>query len=182
MLNQELSPYDAIPDVIKCARWIAVIRLFCYARTPACIYSKIRTPYSHRVFRTTHVVPLPDYVSNLLCDLNKLHSAREAELGIGQDESHVFTGVSSSFKPRGVEPYGITTYTRLRLGASLVEAVARVVGSPDLVRRALVEAVTVLGRGLEEPAPLWWDELKWLRSQGGQWLWGVIIDEQGQRV
>lgn len=175
MPNSELSPYEAIPSPVKCARWIAFIRLFCYARTPACIYSKMVTPYSHRVFRTTSVIPAPDYISNLLCELIDQRRVREAAIQTDEESLSELKSISSTFKPRGMEPYGITKSAVVRLGASLVGDLASAVGNEEQVRRALVEAVTRLGSGLEQPAPLWWDELEWLEANGGRWLWSVVL-------
>ena len=184
--NSELTPYQASPNAKNLAQWLAFIRLFCYVRTPACIYSKMETPYSHRTFRTTKIIPVPPYVSNILCDIYNEHTARDAtssedaeNLLFNKAFGEIITDVpiSSTYKPRGLEPYGISKYAVLRVGDDLVRCASQAVGcAEDELRVELVKAVTHLGRGAEEPGPLWWPELVWLESHGGQWLWNVLIE------
>jgi len=185
--------YSSCETPVDCAKWIAFIRCFCYVRTPACIYSIINTATSHRVFRTTKVVAVPDYISNILVDLYKLIDAREAsiagseaELSVSLKDLFIEKGVlpyrdrvvSSTFKPRGVEPYGIMKQTVVRLDEGLVRLCARAVGSSESVmRRALVMAVTQVGRGVVDPSPLWYDEAVWVNRSGGFWERGVVYDE-----
>lgn len=180
--NAELTPFQASPSAKNLAQWLAFIRLFCYVRTPACIYSKIETPYSHRTYRTTKTIPAPTYISNILCDIINEHTAREAvslqaEKDLLYSEVRMDISISSTYKPRGMEPYGISRYSLVRLGEELVATgVAHVSCSAELMRYELVKAVTVLGRGAEAPGPLWWEELVWLEKHGGQWLWGTLLD------
>ena len=196
-INSELTPYQASPSARNLAQWLAFIRLFCYVRTPACIYSKMETPYSHRTFRTTKIIPVPPYVSNILCDIYNEHTAvlasssakidaREAassedaeNLLFNKAFGEVITDVpiSSTYKPRGLEPYGISKYAVVRFGEGLVRCASRDVGCAEQeMREELVRAVSHLGRGASAPGPLWWDELVWLEKHGGQWLWGVLIE------
>lgn len=185
-LNSELCPYRSEPTAKNCAQWLAFIRLFCYVRTPACVYSKIETPYSHLTFRTTRIVPLPDYVSNLLADQINIISAREAATHRNSDEPlysefdviPLDVTISSNYKPRGLEPYGISKNSVLRVGEELVAAGVGATGvESSTMRFELVRAVTTLGRGLVEPGPLWHEELRWLEKNGGQWLWGALFEE-----
>lgn len=185
-INSELTPYQASPNARNLAQWLAFIRLFCYVRTPACIYSKMETPYSHRTFRTTKIIPAPPYVSNILCDIYNEHTARDAtssedaeNLLFNKAFGEIITDVpiSSTYKPRGLEPYGISKYAVLRVGDDLVRCASRAVGCTESdLREELVKAVTHLGRGAEEPGPLWWEEIKWHEKHGGQWLWNVLIE------
>ena len=62
--------------------------------------------------------------------------------------------------------------TVVRLSEMLVEA-TQVVAKID-VRRALVQAVAALDRGQVEPAPLFEDEVEWLRYHGYRWQSGVV--------
>ena len=72
--------YNSNESISDCAKWLAFIRLFCLVRTPACIYSCIKTPSSKKIGHSTYIVPVPDFVSNILVDLFADVSAREAEI------------------------------------------------------------------------------------------------------
>lgn len=72
--------YNSKESISDCAKWLAFLRLFCLVRTPACIYSCIKTPSSKKIGSSTYIVPVPDFVSNILVDLFADVSAREAAI------------------------------------------------------------------------------------------------------
>ena len=72
--------YNSKESISDCAKWLAFIRLFCLVRTPACIYSCIKTPSSKKIGPSSYIVPVPDFVSNILVDLFADVSAREAAI------------------------------------------------------------------------------------------------------
>lgn len=72
--------YNSNESISDCAKWLAFLRLFCLVRTPACIYSCIKTPSSKKIGPSTYIVPVPDFVSNILVDLFADVSAREAAI------------------------------------------------------------------------------------------------------
>ena len=72
--------YNSNESVTDCAKWLAFLRLFCLVRTPACIYSCIKTPSSKKIGPSTYIVPAPDFISNILVDLFADVSAREAAI------------------------------------------------------------------------------------------------------
>ena len=72
--------YNSNESIADCAKWLAFIRLFCLVRTPACIYSCIKTPSSKKIGSSTYIVPVPDFISNILVDLFADVSAREAAI------------------------------------------------------------------------------------------------------
>ena len=72
--------YNSNESITDCAKWLAFLRLFCLVRTPACIYSCIKTPSSKKIGSSSYIVPVPDFVSNILVDLFADVSAREAEI------------------------------------------------------------------------------------------------------
>ena len=72
--------YNSNESIADCAKWLAFIRLFCLVRTPACIYSCIKTPSSKKIGSSTYIVPIPDFISNILVDLFADVSAREAAI------------------------------------------------------------------------------------------------------
>ena len=72
--------YNSRESISDCAKWLAFLRLFCLVRTPACVYSCIKTPSSKKIGPSTHIVPVPDFISNILVDLFTDVSAREAEI------------------------------------------------------------------------------------------------------
>ena len=72
--------YNSNESITDCAKWLAFLRLFCLVRTPACIYSCIKTPSSKKIGPSSYIVPVPDFVSNILVDLFADVSAREAAI------------------------------------------------------------------------------------------------------
>lgn len=72
--------YNSNESIADCAKWLAFLRLFCLVRTPACIYSCIKTPSSKKIGPSTYIVPVPDFVSNILVDLFADVSARKAAI------------------------------------------------------------------------------------------------------
>ena len=72
--------YNSNESIADCAKWLAFLRLFCLVRTPACIYSCIKTPSSKKIGPSSYIVPVPDFVSNILVDLFADVSAREAAI------------------------------------------------------------------------------------------------------
>lgn len=72
--------YNSKESISDCAKWLAFLRLFCLVRTPACVYSCIKTPSSKKIRPSTYIVPVPDFVSNILVDLFADVSAREAAI------------------------------------------------------------------------------------------------------
>lgn len=72
--------YNSNESIADCAKWLAFLRLFCLVRTPACVYSCIKTPSSKKIGPSTYIVPVPDFVSNILVDLFADVSAREAAI------------------------------------------------------------------------------------------------------
>ena len=72
--------YNSNESISDCAKWLAFLRLFCLVRTPACIYSCIKTPSSKKIGPSSYIVPVPDFVSNILVDLFADVSAREAAI------------------------------------------------------------------------------------------------------
>ena len=72
--------YNSNESILDCAKWLAFLRLFCLVRTPACIYSCIKTPSSKKIGSSSYIVPVPDFVSNILVDLFADVSAREAAI------------------------------------------------------------------------------------------------------
>lgn len=183
--------YASSENAFDCARWLVFIRCFAYVRTPACIYSKMKTPSSMRSFRTTHVVPVPDYISNILVEQLNKHSAREAAiagpnkaLDVIERDLLIEQGVipfrdrvvSSTFKPWGVEPYGISKQTVLSLDESMVElGMGALCVGADTMRQELVRCASAVGVGPIEPGPLRKSELDWLSKHGGRWLWGMVL-------
>ena len=91
--------YNSKESISDCAKWLAFLRLFCLARTPACVYSCITTPSSKKIGPSTYIVPVPDFVSNILVDLFADVSAREAailEAGRSSVTSEGATGVGDA--------------------------------------------------------------------------------------
>ena len=93
--------YNSKESISDCAKWLTFLRLFCLVRTPACIYSCIKTPSSKKIGPSTYIVPVPDFVSNILADLFADVSAREAailEAGRSQllNDNVMLTGASSA--------------------------------------------------------------------------------------
>ena len=194
-MKNQFDYYTTDRSIQDCARWISYIRLFAYVRTPACIYSKIQMPSSKQVYRNTHAIAVPEYISNILADCINETSAREADLeleklpvsdaGMLKDlyiEAGVipFRGHNSTFKPRDVWPYGLSKSTVVRLGTWLMETCAREIQCDVVVLGKTVAAVvSQMGLDVVEAAPLWPDEWEWLRGAGGSWTRGVIYDVEG---
>ena len=184
----EFDYYTTAQTPIDCAKWLAFIRLYAYVRTPACIYSKILMPSSKQIWRNVHVIPVPDYISNLLATFLKEISAREAALDLEKlpvsDQSmlkdlyieHGVVRYNSTFKPRDLGPYGLSRYAVVRLGATCVGHAAAVTGcEPALMEKLLVGCVRQLARLDQEPAALWPDEVSWLARAGYGWEHGVLF-------
>ena len=88
--------YNSNESIADCAKWLAFLRLFCLVRTPACIYSCIKTPSSKKIGPHTYIVPVPDFVSNILVDLFADVSAREAAISEAGRSSVTSEGVPSN--------------------------------------------------------------------------------------
>lgn len=88
--------YNSNESISDCAKWLAFIRLFCLVRTPACVYSCIKTPSSKKIGPSTYIVPVPDFVSNILVDLFADVSAREAAILEAGRSSVTSEGVPSN--------------------------------------------------------------------------------------
>ena len=97
--------YNSNESISDCAKWLTFLRLFCLVRTPACVYSCITTPSSKKIGPSTYIVPVPDFVSNILVDLFADVSAREAailEAGRSSVTGEVATGVGDAVWTSGV--------------------------------------------------------------------------------
>ena len=97
--------YNSKESISDCAKWLAFLRLFCLVRTPACVYSCIKTPSSKKIGPSTYIVPVPDFISNILVDLFADVSAREAailEAGRSSVTGEVATGVGGAVWTSGV--------------------------------------------------------------------------------
>lgn len=202
--------YNSSETVQDCAKWIAFIRLHCLIRNPFCVYSKIKTPSTKLVERNTGIVPVPDFVSNILAEFFTEVSAREAAIAnAGRSsvtEADVATGVgeavwasdgymlrdllvehgalpvrqrtSSRWKPGSVTGLRVSEASVIRLGASCVERCAESVRvEAGVMGRVLAAAVSQLGSGHIEPAPLWLDEVNWVESQGYTWQGPMLVKE-----
>lgn len=184
--------YTSAQTPIDCARWIAFIRLFAYVRTPACIYSRIAIPSGKKIWRDVNVIPVPDYISNILADFISEVDAREAALNV--DRLHVsdasmlkdlyiesgvlpFRDHNSTFKPMGLEPYGLCVGAVYRLGASCVGRMTQYVGYEPRLELMLAEAVWQLSLLDVEPSALRPDEVSWLARCGYTWTRGIVYDE-----
>ena len=88
--------YNSNESIADCAKWLAFLRLFCLVRTPACIYSCIKTPSSKKIGPSSYIVPVPDFVSNILVDLFADVSAREAAISEAGRSSVTSEGVLSN--------------------------------------------------------------------------------------
>ena len=88
--------YNSNESITDCAKWLAFLRLFCLVRTPACIYSCIKTPSSKKIGSSTYIVPVPDFVSNIIVDLFADVSAREAAISEAGRSSVTSEGVLSN--------------------------------------------------------------------------------------
>lgn len=97
--------YNSKESISDCAKWLAFLRLFCLVRTPACVYSCIKTPSSKKIGPSTYIVPVPDFISNILVDLFADVSAREAAILEAEGSSvtgEVATGVGDAVWTSGV--------------------------------------------------------------------------------
>lgn len=97
--------YNSKESISDCAKWLTFLRLFCLVRTPACVYSCIKTPSSKKIGPSTYIVPVPDFISNILADLFADVSAREAailEAGRSSVTGEVATGVGDAVWAWGV--------------------------------------------------------------------------------
>lgn len=97
--------YNSKESISDCAKWLAFLRLFCLVRTPACVYSCIKTPSSKKIGPSTYIVPVPDFISNILVDVFADVSAREAailEAGRSSVTGEVATGVGDAVWTSGV--------------------------------------------------------------------------------
>lgn len=192
MIQQTFDYYSSAINPMDCAKWISFVRLYTYVRTPACVYAKLVSPSSRQIWRNVHIIPIPDFISNILVECFEEVSAREAELELDKlpvsDESmlrdlYIESGVlpfrdfNSTFKPRDASPYGLSKSTVVRLGAMLVARCAQAVGcTEEMMTKMVVKCVEQLGRQDLEPAPLWPDEMDWLSKHGGHWRWGVLYE------
>lgn len=175
-----MDPLYADYSPQECARWVAFIRLYCYARTPACIYSKIMTNEYHKVWYDWNCINVPDYISNILADMFAEISAREAAIADEVDpvlrdllvDFGVLPAKMPKFSLAGVGLYGLSKQTVVRLGATCVARCAEAVGCEvSTMEAALKREVERLGWSHVEPAPLWSDEIRWL---GREWGAGLI--------
>ena len=180
----EFDYYSSIPSSSDLAKWLVFLRAYAYVRTPACIYSNIKTPSSARVYRKIASVPIPDYVTNVLStEIELFWQARTQTRTLAQDKtqdraSHsnlaardsdplsdlsVFRRADSSFKPRDVDPYSVSRATVLCLGDGLVARAAGQVGcDPHRLAIAIASAYNGLARRASPmPAPLRPDEWRW---------------------
>ena len=191
-MQMSFDYYTTAQTPIDCARWIAFIRLFAYVRTPACIYSRIAIPSGKKIWRDVNVIPVPDYISNILADFISEVDAREAALNIDKlpvsdasmlKDLYIESGVipfrdyNSTFKPRGLEPYGLCVGAVYRLGASWVGMLTQYVGYTPRMEILLAEAVWQLSLLDIEPSALRPDEVSWLARCGYTWTRGVVYDE-----
>jgi len=197
-MNTRINSFDRVnhsQSPRNMAEWIVFLRLYCLIRGPACVYSKIATPMSHRIYRNIYIIPLPDQVSNLLCNLIEERDARELavkealcitekdkdsdlkqELKSLCNDFGIITeklSIDSTFKPRGCRPYGISKSTVVTFGEVLGATLWRHMD----VRKDIASALSRVDMSLE-PAPLWPDEVEWLKTKCG-WYWdGPVIYEE----
>ena len=164
------------------AKWLSVIRLHCIIKSPACIYTDLILPNKHAFKYRLGCIPAPEIVSNIISEMIDQYRAREASLG-ELDPIVRELLIESGVLHAGAWCTGDRLYalggrwrgsmtTVVRLSEMLVEA-TQVVAKID-VRRALVQAVAALDRGQVEPAPLFEDEVSWLREHGYRWRSGVV--------
>ena len=161
--------YNSNESIADCAKWLAFLRLFCLVRTPACIYSCIKTPSSKKIGPSTYIVPAPDFVSNILVDLFADVSAREAailEAGRSSVTSEGATGVGDAvwawgdghvrdmMVEAGVLPVRVRRSSRFKPGVvrglRVTEATVVRLGASLVVHsaRALQTEVVTLGRAV----------------------------------
>lgn len=172
--------YSSAPSLADMSKWIVFLRAYALVRTPACIYSAIETPSSHKIYRKICSVPVPDYVSNFLADEVALHNldAREADFQEGSsvsDQIKVSPRPDSLFKPRRCDGYYVSRASVLRLGVGLCARACHVVGRASagealgrravgIMERLVAERYNGLARrAMPMPAPLWRDEMEWVQ-------------------
>lgn len=162
-------------------RWLSVIRCFCTIRTPASIYSDLEFPNRQQIRYNYSAIAVPDTVSNILSGMLEQYRAREAHLGELDDlvkDVLIEAGVlHRSAWCCGDKWYMVGGVWRVagtvigRFSEMLVEAVvAETRYDVVSVRRGLARAAAALDRGQVTPAPLWPDEVEWLRDNGHVWL------------
>ena len=147
--------YNSKESISDCAKWLAFLRLFCLVRTPACVYSCIKTPSSKKIGPSTYIVPVPDFVSNILVDLFADVSAREAEIleaGRSSVTSEVATGVGDAVWTSGVvaDTGGVDSVVRdllVECGALPVRVRQSSRFKPGVVRGLRVTEATVVRLG-----------------------------------
>lgn len=147
--------YNSNESIADCAKWLAFLRLFCLVRTPACVYSCIKTPSSKKIGPSTYIVPVPDFVSNILVDLFADVSAREAailEAGRSSVTSEVATGVGDAVWAWGVvaDTGGVDSVVRdllVECGALPVRVRQSSRFKPGVVRGLRVTEATVVRLG-----------------------------------
>lgn len=187
-MSSALNYYNSSQSLKDCAYWIAFLRLYAYVRTPACIYSNVITESSHQIYLQTRSIAVPDYITNILVELNNVVDAREAAI-LGCD-SHLesekisvyddcvdpmlrdlffedgvipdrYRKISSTFKPRRVGLYELSRSSVVRLGSELVAVVEdelKCKGAHEAIARCVAHAA----RGIVPVAPLWLDEIQWV--------------------
>lgn len=176
--NLELAARDAV----SISRWLATVRLHCVVKTPGCVYSDLQFDRRYPIKYRVAAIAVPDIVSNTMSEVLERYRAREAFLGeldqsvrdvlIGSGVLHAGAWHTSDKHYMLGGRWRVSMTTCVRLGEMLIEA-TRVVARVD-VRRELVQAVAALDRGLVEPAPLFEDEVSWLREHGYRWQSGVV--------
>lgn len=147
--------YNSKESISDCAKWLAFLRLFCLVRTPACVYSCIKTPSSKKIGPSTYIVPVPDFISNILVDLFADVSAREAailEAGRSSVTGEVATGVSDAVWTSGVvaDTGGVDSVVRdllVECGALPVRVRQSSRFKPGVVRGLRVTEATVVRLG-----------------------------------
>lgn len=172
------------------ARWLSVVRLHCMVRTPACVYTNLNMPNKFAIRYNVGCVPVPEVISNVMSEMLERYRAREAFLGkldpVVKD-SLIESGVlHAGAWCTGDQYYAlggrwrVSMTTCVRLSDMLVEA-TQVVARVD-VRRELVQAAAALDLGPVEPAPLFEDEVSWLREHGYRWRSGVVDRDSARRL
>lgn len=164
------------------ARWLSVIRLHCFVKTPACIYSDLLFPNRFPIKRRMSCISVPDVVSNVISEMLERYRAREAFLspmdpvvrGLLIETGVLHAGAWCTGDRDYVQGgrWRVSMTSAVWLSEMLVEA-TQVVTRLD-VRRELVQAVATLDHGQVEPAPLHEEEVVWLRDQGYRWRSGVV--------
>lgn len=181
----EFDYYNFVIDArasTSIAKWLAVIRLHCMVKTPACIYTNLKMPNKFLTRFQSGCVPVPDIVSNIISEMLERYRAREAELSpldpvvrdllIESGVLHAGAWYTSDLYYAQGGRWRVSMASPVRVSEMLVEAVQTVARCD--VRRELVQALAALDRGHVEPAPLFEDEVDWLMSHGYRWKSGVV--------